>query len=158
MEIERKFEVTDFPENLPELRRCTVRQGYLATRPVTVRIRGTKEEGKEETYRLCIKGKGTLVRTEVETPLSCEQFSQLAQLLEKSFIKKEYRAYALPEGLVLECSAVDADKPLGGFLYAEVEFDSVEAANRFVPPDFLKKDLTELPGTSMSAYWERKPD
>lgn len=158
MEIERKFEIDAFPDELPQLRRCAVRQGYLATSPVTLRIRGTREEGKEETYRLCIKGKGTLVRTEVETPLSKDQFEQLAQLLEKSFIHKDYRAYTLPGGLILECSAVDAEKPEGGFLYAEVEFDSVAAAHSFTPPPFLKRDITEIPGTSMSAYWNQKPD
>ena len=38
---------------------------------------------------------------------------------------------------------------------AEVEFDSVEAANAFVPPDFLGREMTEVREFSMSQYWIR---
>ena len=42
------------------------------------------------------------------------------------------------------------------FLYAEVEFDSREAAEAFVPPDFLGKELTGDKDFTMAAYWRRK--
>ena len=38
-------------------------------------------------------------------------------------------------------------------MYAEVEFDSVEAANAFVPPAFLGREMTEARDFSMSSYW-----
>ena len=31
-----------------------------------------------------------------------------------------------------------------------------QEARAFVPPDFLGKELTELPGSSMSDYWNRR--
>ena len=41
-------------------------------------------------------------------------------------------------------------------MYAEVEFDSVEEASSFIPPDFLEKEVTDIPGMSMGSYWETK--
>ena len=43
----------------------------------------------------------------------------------------------------------------GKFAYAEVEFDSIEEAERFQMPPFLLKDVTEDPYYSMSGYWRR---
>ena len=70
-------------------------------------------------------------------------------------IEKDYRVYALPDGLRLECSLVDEGTPTA-FYYAEVEFDSLEAAYAFQPPAFLGREVTEERGYSMGQYWERK--
>lgn len=156
MEIERKFLIDSFPRGLRELKRVEMMQGYLTINPV-VRIRSRRAADGETDYILCIKGEGTLVRTEVETPLTKQQFEELAQMLPKSFIHKEHRTYALENGLVLECNVVDPGKE-GCFMYAEVEFPTVEAANSFVPPSFLGRELTGVPGSSMSAYWMQKKD
>ncbi len=130
-----------------------MRQGYLCTDPV-VRIRETCREGAGR-YVLCCKGKGTLLRREIELPLTEEQFSQLAELLEKPMIRKEFRVYALPDGHKLECSWVDRGTD-SSFLYAEVEFSSIEEAEAFIPPSFLGKEVTEAPGFSMSSYWRNR--
>lgn len=106
------------------------------------------------SYILCIKGKGTLVREEVELPLEEDAFLRLKNLLPGEMIRKNFRVYQLPDGNRLECSLVDEGTPTA-FFYAEVEFESVEKANAFLPPDFLGEDITELPGSSMSAYWEK---
>ena len=151
MEIERKFLLSGFPD-LPELERAEVFQGYLGISP-EVRIR-SKRVGEAETYRLCFKGEGSLVREEIELDLDKATFESLKKLLPKPMIRKEYRIYRLENGLRLECSRVDGGTE-NEFLYAEVEFPSVEEANAFVPPDFLGEDVTETPGSSMSAYWER---
>lgn len=153
MEIERKFEISGFPEGLPLLEEATMRQGYLCTAPA-VRIRSTEQEGKV-SYMLCIKGAGTLMREEIETPIAADVFLRIERLIGLPLINKEYRAYALPGGEKLEVSLVDEGEP-AEFMYAEVEFASEEEANAFVPPAFLGRDLTELPGSSMSAYWNRK--
>lgn len=153
MEIERKFLIDRFPNELPLLEEAEVYQGYLCVNPV-VRIR-SKRNLNEENYVLCFKGKGTLVRSELEMPLTKEQFEQLRGLLSKPMIHKIYRVYALETGLKLECNVVDPGTP-DEFMYAEVEFSSVEQANAFVPPSYLGKDVTETPGYSMGAYWARK--
>ena len=152
MEIERKFKLDAFPEHLPLLHASQVEQGYLSTTPC-VRIRSKKTEDAVD-YKLCIKGQGTLVREEVELSLDEDRFTRLKNLLHGEMIRKDYRIYQLPDGRKLECSLVDGGTE-NAFLYAEVEFPTVEEANAFVPPAFLGEDVTEVPGSSMSAYWER---
>lgn len=152
-EIERKFLIDAFPEQLPLLESATVWQGYISSDPV-VRIR-KKETADAVTYRLCFKSKGTLVRTEVEMDLTAEKFDALSTLLEVPLIRKDFRVYALEDGKRLECSLVDRDAPTA-FYYAEVEFTSEQEANTFVPPAFLGEEKTEDPAFTMSQYWKRK--
>ena len=79
LEIERKFLIDSFPE-LPVWEEKRMWQGYLATAPV-VRIRRTQTADAASCV-LCIKGEGSLIRKEIELPLSREQFEELAGLLE----------------------------------------------------------------------------
>ena len=146
MEIERRWKIAGFPENLPLLRQAHMRQGYIATAPV-VRIRTD-----EARCVLCFKGKGTLAREEIETDIDAETFRRLEAFIGKPLVSKDYRVYALPDGRRLEVSLVDAGRPTA-FFYAEVEFPTVEAARAFVPPPFLGEEKTESGDFSMSAYW-----
>lgn len=150
MEIERRWKIAGFPENLPLLRQAHMRQGYIATAPV-VRIR---TDGARCV--LCFKGKGTLAREEIETDIDAETFRRLEAFIGKPLVSKDYRVYALPDGRRLEVSLVDKDLPTR-FFYAEVEFDTVEQAQAYVPPaDIgLQEEMTEDRGFSMSAYWKR---
>ncbi len=150
MEIERQFLIEKFPD-LPEIDSAQVYQGYLSTAPV-VRIRRFSSEDGGSRYELTVKGKGTLVRAEVNLPIEAEQYEEMAGLLTKAPIHKDYHVYELPGRLRLECSAVDIDTD-HGFMYAEVEFSSVEEANAFVPPPFLGREVTEVRDFSMSNYW-----
>ncbi|MCH4239035.1 MAG: CYTH domain-containing protein [Oscillospiraceae bacterium] len=153
MEIERKWLMTQKPQNLPVLEKAVLYQGYLSTHP-TVRIRSKECSGKSG-WKLCIKGKGTLVREEIELDLTQKKFEALSHLLAKPMIRKDYTAFSLPDGLRLEYSEVDTGAP-DAFAYAEVEFDSVEAAHAFVPPTFLGREVTEEPGWTMADFWERR--
>ena len=150
MEIERRWKIAGFPENLPLLRQAHMRQGYIATAPV-VRIR---TDGARCV--LCFKGKGTLAREEIETDIDAETFRRLEAFIGKPLVSKDFRVYALPDGRRLEVSLVDEDLPTR-FFYAEVEFDTVEQAQAYVPPaDIgLQEEMTEDRGFSMSAYWKR---
>ena len=148
MEIERKFKLIEFP-NLPEVAFLDQWQGYLATAP-EVRIRRTENHtAGAETYILCIKSVGDLVRHEVETEITREQFEELASMLDYPLIHKELHAYRLPDGHVMECSRVDD----GAFSYAEVEFASVEEANAWTPPEWLGREMTYEKGFKMRQYW-----
>lgn len=153
VEIERKWLMDGFPA-LPALDESRMEQGYLALEPVTVRIRKTELQGTVQ-YMLTIKGKGTLARTEVETSLEPAQYQALVPLLVAPAAAKQLRRYALPGGHVLECSLVDEGEP-GAFYYAEVEFESEDAARAFVPPPFLGREVTAEPGHTMAAYCKRK--
>ena len=151
-EIERKFALSAFPD-IPCSAVSYMEQGYLCTDPV-VRIRSDKS-GEQTGYRLCVKGTGGLKRREIELALTQDVFEELRALLPVPLIRKELRRYPLPGGLTLECSRVDEGEPTE-FFYAEVEFPTIEAANSFTPPAFLGKELTDVPNSSMSDYWERK--
>lgn len=151
MEIERKFLMKGFPEGLPLVRSAAVEQGYLSVAPA-VRIRRTADECGER-FELTVKSTGTLVREEIELPLTGEQYTRLCALLPRPPVRKDYRVYAM-DGYLLECSLVDSGTP-DAFYYAEVEFDSEQAARAFVPPALLGRDVTEEPGFTMADYWVR---
>lgn len=147
-EIERKWLLNQLP-SLPHTACLHMEQGYLSFAP-SVRIRKTENQG-QTSYRLCIKGPGTLQRTEVEVDLQASQYNSLTALLAAPLVRKTLYTYALPGGHTLECSLVDEGEPTS-FCYAEVEFASVEEAGRFTPPPFLGREVTEEPGQSMAAY------
>ena len=153
MEIERKWEISGFPEGLEQIDAARMEQSYLTTRPV-VRIR-LEERGGKVSRILCIKGPGTLAREEIEMELSAENYARIAALIGRPPIVKEYRAFRLPGGEKLEVSRVEG-ATAEPFYYAEVEFESVEKAEAFVPPAFLGAELTGRPGSSMSALWEQR--
>ena len=139
MEIERKWLIEGFPAGLPLVAQAAMRQGYIATAPA-VRIReSTNETGTQ--YILCFKGKGTLAREEIETPIDKALFQRLEAFIGKPLVTKAFRAYGLPTQ----------------FFYAEVEFPTVEAARAFTPPQGigLGREMTEDEGFSMSRYWRK---
>lgn len=155
MEIERKWMVKGWPEGLPLLAEYDMEQGYLSVRP-TVRIRKESRVGGETQYILCFKGKGRLARQELEKEVEPEFYAGLQEIIGKTLIPKHRRDYALPDGLRLEVSLVDAGSPTE-FMYAEVEFASEEQALGWQPPralaDYLNDEVTHQKGQSMGAYW-----
>lgn len=152
-EIERKWLLDAFPNLAPQAS-YWMEQGYLSFSPNAVRIRKVYKEGIY-TYMLTIKGGGTLVRTEVETPLDEAQYNALRALVQGGMASKHFCTYRLPGGEILECSLVDKGEPTS-FMYAEVEFASVEQANSFMPPAFLGREVTNEPSQTMADYCRRK--
>ena len=151
-EIERKFLIDAFPDDLPLLHTQRVFQAYLSLEP-EVRLRRAEQDGQVTARSLTIKSGGGLVRREVRIDLSKEQFAALAELIPQPFISKDYRVYRLPGGLELECSLVDEGTDTA-FLYAEIEFPSVEAAKAFPPLPLFKQEVTENPAYRMNRYWK----
>ena len=78
MEIERKWFVTGWPENLPQTSQYQMDQGYISVRP-TVRIRREALQGGKTALVLCFKGSGTLSREEIETEIDAELFAKLVR-------------------------------------------------------------------------------
>lgn len=156
MEIERRWLVNGWPE-LESSAIIFMDQGYFATRPA-VRVRREALEGGPCQYIVCFKGKGGLVREEIELPVTAEQYQSLTGMLTGPMIQKEQRRYPLPGGLTLEVNQVDKDLDTG-FFYAEVEFPDEEAARAWNPPaeliSYLSRETTGQPGESMAAYWAR---
>ena len=86
MEIERKFLIDKFPEDLPLIEEAVVYQGYISVNPI-VRIR-SKTGAKGVDYILCFKGAGTIARQETEIELDGDTFRELEKLLKAPMIRK----------------------------------------------------------------------
>lgn len=177
MEIERKWIVSGWPDDATDdsktkknkytlAEELEMEQGYLSTSP-TLRIRSGKvlysSEGKalgQETYILCRKSRsldGGLSRREQEEPLSREQFEAFKGRIPFPLIHKVRRTYLLSDGSRLEVNHVDEGTPTE-FWYAEIEYDSREAAVKWNPSSvdlehYLDKEVTHQKGQSMAAYW-----
>lgn len=153
MEIEKKWLVSGWPQGLVPEKELHMEQGYVSVNP-TVRYR---REG--EACVLCFKSAGTLSRKELELPLTDEAFREIEAFTGLPTVPKTHRRYPLPHGLTLEVNLVDEGAPTE-FWYAEIEFETIEQANTFTPDScgleaYLKTDVTETPGFSMGAYWEK---
>ena len=153
IEIERKFLLSSFPTDLPLKEEFQVYQAYLSINP-EVRIRRNEKNGKDTAYYLAIKSSGEMIRKEIEFPISREHFYALAEMVTQPFITKDFRIYQLQDNLLLECSHVDKGRNTE-FMYAEVEFPSVQAAEAFkLLPNFTT-DVTKDSSYKMKNFWKR---
>lgn len=135
-EIERKFLVDELPANLDEYDFHDLEQGYLNTAPV-VRVR--KED---DTYYLTYKGRGFIEREEYNLPLTEEAYLHLVAKSDGKIISK--RRYRIPfNGYTIELDVFK--EPFAPLVLAEVEFQTPEEANAFVPPAWFGRDVTSEP-------------
>lgn len=133
MEIERKFLVKELP-NLNLYPHKTITQAYISTDPV-IRIREM-----ENSFCLCVKSQGHLIREEFELELTSEQYQALWAKVEHSPIKKIRYFIPLEGNLTAELD-VYYDH-LEGLETVEVEFNSTIDANNFNPPSWFGEDIT----------------
>lgn len=156
MEIEKKLLINYLPGELGSFEKREIEQGYLCTSP-TLRIRKSNDD-----YILTYKKKsdkpakdGTICNTEIEAELDEASYLHLREKLDTPPLSKT--RYLIPLGTCREnCPGVneeDADKKLKaeldvfhgqleGLVYTEVEFPSVDAAERFVKPDWIGEDVS----------------
>lgn len=134
MEIERKFLIARMPDL--EAYPCKqITQGYLCTSPV-VRVRRS-----DDRYSLTYKGVGLLAREEHDLPLSAEGYAHLVQKIDGILIEKTRYLIPLPGGLTAELDVFHGAHE--GLTIVEVEFDTIDAANAFLPPEWFGEDVTE---------------
>lgn len=134
MEIERKFLITQLPDNLQQYHSYTIEQGYLCTDPV-VRIRQ-----QDNDYFLTYKSKGFLSREEYNLPLTKESYFHLRTKADGHLISKTRYLIPLESGLKIELDIFHGvHAPL---VLAEVEFRSEEEANSFRPLSWFGEDVT----------------
>lgn len=138
MEIERKYLIEDpgqLPKNYQDFPFYEIEQAYLCTNPV-VRIR--KEN---DTYYLTYKGKGLLAREEVNLPLTKEAYEHLLPKADGIILRKRrFHIPLVPEDLTIELDIFSGEYQ--GLILAEVEFSSIESAERFTPPEWFGRDVT----------------
>ena len=133
MEIERKYLVKELPENLEQYPCKHIEQGYLNTDPV-VRIRRT-----DDRYTLTYKGSGLMVREEYNLPLNAESFLHMKDKIDGILIEK--CRYLIPfEKYTIELDIFEGE--LAPLQLAEVEFESEDEANAFIPPAWFGEDVT----------------
>lgn len=133
MEIERKFLIKKLPESLETYPSHYIEQAYLNVSPV-VRIRREDEE-----YYMTYKGSGLMAREEYNLPLDAASYAHLLGKADGNIITK--RRYLIP------CAPYTAELDVfegffEGLRLAEVEFPTIEEAERFVPPEWFGEDVT----------------
>ncbi len=150
MEIERKFLIKELPKNLDQYPHHRIEQGYLCTEPV-VRIRR-----QDDDYILTYKSKGLLAREEYNLPLTKEAYEHLSPKTDGLLIQKTRYKIPFQEKYTIELDIFDAE--LSPLTLAEVEFESVDEANAFVPPDWFGKDVTYSTEYHNSTLSQKKPN
>lgn len=135
MEIERKYLVRRLPDDLSKYEAKKIAQGYLCTDPV-VRIRRSNDN-----YYMTYKGDGLMVREEYNLPLTREAYEHLLPKIDGLLIAKTRYLIPLTDRLTAELDVFEG--VLSALTLVEVEFDSVEDANAFVPPEWFGEDVTE---------------
>jgi CYTH domain-containing protein len=135
VEIERKFLVERAPAGLPPGQR--IEQGYLAVAGDGVEVRVRRRDG---VATLTVKSGPAQVRVEEELEIDERRFESLWRLTEGRRISKTRHVLDVEPGLVAELDVYDGDH--AGLLVAEVEFASLEASERFVPPAWFGREVT----------------
>jgi len=143
MEIERKFLVDSRPSNLESYVSVEIEQAYISVDP-SIRLRKSNND-----YIFTIKQKGMLAREEFEMPLSKEQYERLWPKIETNVIKKTRFLIPIHDEKTAEFDIYYG--ALSGLLTVEVEFNSIEQANSFEPPEWFGLDVTNDPKYKNSA-------
>lgn len=133
-EIEKKYLVKYMPD-IANCEKAYIRQGYISVNPV-LRVRQ-----KNDKYIFTFKGEGDIKRQELETYITKEQFENLWNKIEGVAIVKT--RYKVPLGDELFAELDIYEESLEGFKNVEVEFDSLDKANSFIPPDWFGEDITK---------------
>ncbi len=134
MEIERKYLLKELPD-LTAYSCHKIEQAYLCTNPV-VRVRR-----QDESYYMTYKGGGMMAREEYNLALNREAYEHLKKKADGNVISKT--RYLIPletEGLTAEIDVFEA--PFAPLIMAEVEFETKEQADCFVPPNWFGEDVT----------------
>lgn len=134
MEIERKYLVSELPQNLSEYKCRLIEQGYLSTEPV-VRVRKDND-----SYYLTYKGSGMMAREEYNLPLTKEAYEHLLTKADGNIITK--KRYEIPDGTGKTIELDIFEGVFAGTILAEVEFETIEEANAYTPPVWFVKDVT----------------
>lgn len=137
IEIERKWLTSRLPEGFESCPMRRIRQGYLSFSP-TVRIR--EDISKErELYELTYKGRGAISHIERNMTIDKETFDALLEKCDGIVIEKS--RYMIPLG-GYTCELDIFSGELEGLMLCEVEFPSVEEAERFQAPDWFSEDVS----------------
>ncbi len=134
MEIERKFLVKTLPKNIESFPKKEIEQSYISTDP-TIRLRKSGSD-----FILTVKGSGQLAREEFELPLDKRQYSALLKKAETPPVLKTRYLIPVENGLTAELDVYHGK--LDGLLTVEVEFETLNEAEGFSPPEWFAEDVS----------------
>jgi CYTH domain-containing protein/CHAD domain-containing protein len=135
-EIERKFLLAEAPDWLGGRVGTRIEQGYLAIDDeIEVRLRRRGDE-----RLLTVKGGSGEVREEVELAIGEGEFEQLWPLTAGRRLAKIRRVVSVGNGLEAEVDVYEGG--LEGLVVAEVEFPSERESREFLPPGWLRREVT----------------
>jgi adenylate cyclase len=137
VEIERKFVLAEPPAGLGERPGDRIEQGYLAIADDGVEVRVRRRAGRAS---LTVKSGPGQVRTEEEIAIDDRRFESLWPLTDGRRVTKTRHEVPLEAGLTAEVDVYDGAHD--GLVTAEIEFGSVEASERFSPPEWLGREVT----------------
>ncbi|MDF2539820.1 MAG: adenylate cyclase [Herbinix sp.] len=143
MEIERKYLLNYMPGDLEQYHYKKIEQGYLCHNPI-IRIRKSNDD-----FYLTYKSKfgleqhnnnRALVNDEVELPLTKEAYELLTTKTEGNMVYKTRYLIPIKDGLTAELDVFEGI--LSGLIFTEVEFPDEAAADEFIPPSWIGRELT----------------
>jgi CYTH domain-containing protein len=138
-EVERKFIVDALPDRGLLAFPAPIEQGYIATGSDGTEVR-LRRKG-DRFYQTIKQGQG-LSRAQTEIALSGDQFDAMWPHTEGRRVEKT--RYEIPcDRHVIELDVFHGS--LEGLIIAEVEFESVELAREFDPPDWFGAEVTDDP-------------
>lgn len=137
VEIERKFLVSALPV-LGELEAVQVRQGYLTSADDSVEIRLRQ---KAEACFMTLKSGAGLLRLEYEISIDHSQFDVLWPATAGRRIEKTRYIGRLNDQRIFELDVFSGH--LETLVLVEVEFEDLEAALCFSPPEWFGMEVTD---------------
>jgi len=143
MEIERKFLLPSLPNQLAQYEHAEIEQAYICVDP-TIRLRRLNNE-----YYLTVKQAGLLAREGMEFAVTEKQYRHLWEKIETNILRKTRVYIPIHDGLTAEADIYHG--ALQGLMTVEVEFESIEQANCFNPPNWFGTDVTKDPNYSNSS-------
>lgn len=139
-EIERRFLLSALPEDWQARAQVSrIEQGYLLIEDDARELRIRRRDGD---CSMTVKSGQGLCRREQEQPISQALFEMLWPLSgNRSLVKRRYTLER--EGRLFEIDVYEGD--LAPLCILEVEFPDLKAAQAFVPPRQVLRELTEDP-------------
>ncbi|WP_411346221.1 CYTH domain-containing protein [Paenibacillus sp. WLX1005] len=152
-EIERKYLLTGYPDDLTIARTQEIDQTYLAsTENESLRVRRLLSNG-EETFTMTHKAGSGISRDETEFQIGSELYEQLTSRLHVIPLKKT-RHKVKWDGHAYDLD-IYHNTVQQGLITIEIEFDSEEQFHAYTAPDWFGEDVTGQSQYVNSQLWEQ---
>lgn len=152
MEIERKYLVDEVPVEVSYLREMEIHQTYLAVGDEEVRVRKSTN-GVITSHTLTIKTGQGMVRTEKEVGITETTYAQILEGTSKQALVKTRKLTEITSNGKMYLAELDEYRDIDGLKVVEVEFGTIEEANRFNAPAWFKEEVTEDKGYKNQILW-----